>query len=179
MPSPGSDAIYLVGMMGSGKTVVGKALAVALGRRFVDLDRVLEHQTGLTIAALFAAEGEHAFREREARLLVELDDKDSVVATGGGVVTRPENMELLLARGCVVHLRAQPATILSRLAGQRDGLASRPLLRAAPNATDTLGSLWQQRRAAYERAHHQIDTDARTPAAVAALIVDAIGAGTP
>ena len=175
MPSHGSDPIYLVGMMGAGKTVVGTALAVALGRRFIDLDRALEAKSGSTIAALFAAEGEHAFRDREARLLVELDAENAVVATGGGVVTRPENIELLLARGRVVYLRARPATILLRLARQAGGLASRPLLRAAPDAEDTLGSLWEQRRAAYERAHHQIDTDAHAPDAIVALIVKALG----
>ena len=161
-------------MMGAGKTVVGTALAVALGRHFVDLDRALEHRSGTSIAALFAAEGEHAFRDREARLLVELDAKDTVVATGGGVVTRPENVELLLARGRVVYLRCKPTTILSRLGKQKGGLASRPLLRAAPDVADALGSLWEQRRAAYERAHHVIDTDSHTPDAIVQLIVQAI-----
>ena len=174
MPSLGSDPIYLVGMMGAGKTAVGIALAAALGRRFVDLDRALEQKSGMAVAALFAAEGEHAFRDREARLLVELDAKDTVVATGGGVVTRPENMELLLARGRVVYLRAKASTILSRLARQPDGLASRPLLRTAPNAEDVLGSLWEQRRAAYERAHLRIDTDAHSPDEIAALVVKAL-----
>ncbi len=174
MPSHGSEPIYLVGMMGAGKTVVGTALATALGRRFVDLDRALEEKSGMTIAALFAAEGEHAFRDREARMLVELDAEDTVVATGGGVVTRPENIELLLARGRVVYLRAKPTTILSRLARQRGGLASRPLLRTAPDAEVTLDSLWEQRRAAYERAHHQIDTDSRSTDEVVALVVEAL-----
>src|SRR5688572_15024417 len=116
MPSPSSDArpIFLVGMMGAGKSAVGVRLAERLGRRFVDLDRAIEARAGATVAELFRG-GEEGFRALEARTLLELDGREAVVATGGGAVLRPGNLEHMLSAGRVVYLRAEVATLLEHL----------------------------------------------------------------
>ncbi|HEV8297050.1 MAG TPA: shikimate kinase [Acidimicrobiales bacterium] len=148
--------IALVGMMGSGKSSVARRAARRLGLRHVDVDVEIERSAGCSIAALFASEGEGAFRDREtAALRAALDaDEPVVIATGGGAVLRAENRALLRERATVVWLRAEPATLLGRVG---DG-ASRPLL-----ADDPLGNLT---RIARERAplygaaaHHAVDVD--------------------
>jgi len=84
--------VYLVGLMGAGKTTVGKALAKRLGYRFVDSDHEVEVRTGVSLATIFEIEGEDGFRKREAQLIAELAElRQHVVATGGGSVLRPEN----------------------------------------------------------------------------------------
>ena len=105
--------VYLVGMMGAGKSAVGRPLAKALGYRFLDADTALEQAAGRSIASLFAEEGEASFRELETTVLDRMAAFHSlVVATGGGVVTRPVNWGHL-RQGVVVWLDA-PETILVR-----------------------------------------------------------------
>lgn len=117
--------IFLVGMPGSGKTTIGKRLAARLGCPFIDADRELEARCGVTIATMFEIEGEQGFRDREARLLEELcDQKGHVVATGGGVILRPENRAILRDQPKVVYLQASVAELWSRLRHDR----KRPLL---------------------------------------------------
>src|SRR4249919_1746414 len=98
---PGS--IFLVGMMGAGKTSVGKVLARHLGKTFHDSDLVIETRTGVKIPVIFELEGEEGFRAREAAVIEELSALDNVVlATGGGAVLNQRNRELLKTRGAVV-----------------------------------------------------------------------------
>src|SRR4249920_2347166 len=111
--SPGSDSppiagnIFLVGMMGAGKTSVGKLLARHLGKTFHDSDQVIESRTGVKIPVIFELEGEAGFRAREAGVIEELTAlKEVVLATGGGAVLDEKNRQLLHARGTVVYLRA-------------------------------------------------------------------------
>ena len=93
---PPNRTIFLVGMMGAGKSTIGKALAALMGTKFVDLDRELEERCGVSIPHIFETEGEAGFRCRETRLLQEYARAaDMVVATGGGVVIREENREIL------------------------------------------------------------------------------------
>jgi len=123
---PGS--IFLVGMMGAGKTSVGKLLARHLGKTFHDSDQVIESRTGVKISVIFELEGEGGFRAREAAVISELTAlKDVVLATGGGVVLDPGNRELLKARGAVVYLRASVSELWNRTRHDRN----RPLLRTA------------------------------------------------
>jgi shikimate kinase len=123
-----AGSIFLVGMMGAGKTSVGKLLARRLGKTFHDSDQVIESRTGVKIPIIFELEGEDGFRAREAAVISELSAlKDIVLATGGGVVLNPRNRELLKARGTVVYLRASVNELWNRTRHDRN----RPLLRTA------------------------------------------------
>jgi len=147
--------IVLVGMMGAGKSTVGRRLAGRLRCRFADSDRVLEDRLGVPIATMFELEGEAAFRDRESALLAELvTHRDHVLATGGGVVLREANQALLREQAWVVYLRASALDLWLRT--RRD--VSRPLLRGAdPRARIT--ELLTARAPLYEAvAHCTVDT---------------------
>jgi len=121
--------IFLIGYRGCGKSTVGRELADRLGWTFLDADSVLEAVAGQTIAAIFATEGETAFRDRETAVLRELAKKPQhVIATGGGVVLRAENRERLMASGFVAWLDATPELVWPRI--QTDPLTAerRPTL---------------------------------------------------
>ncbi|MDI6750244.1 MAG: shikimate kinase [Rhodocyclaceae bacterium] len=121
-------SIFLVGMMGAGKTTLGRRLAHETGREFIDLDREIERLTGVTVATIFEIEGEAGFRLRESQLLAEIALRPGlVVATGGGVVLHPLNRARLLSSRCVVYLHAEPGLIFARIRHDR----SRPLLQVA------------------------------------------------
>lgn len=98
--------IFLIGPMGSGKTTIGRLLAKAMGRKFYDSDREIEHRTGVKIPLIFEYEGEEGFRRREHEVLTDLIKLPEIVlATGGGVVLREDNRELLREHGFVVYLK--------------------------------------------------------------------------
>lgn len=141
--------IVLVGLMGSGKSTVGRRLAGLLDKPFVDADDALEERAGRSIADIFAADGEDAFRQLETSLLEELLDRtdEPVVATGGGVVTRATNRELLAYHrsAIVVWLDGSPAFLASRLQQQ----SHRPLLVDA-DPVEVLTRLHAERRPFYE-----------------------------
>jgi shikimate kinase len=119
------ENIFLVGMMGAGKTTVGRELARRLGKHFIDCDHELEARTGVRVSTIFQLEGEEGFRRREAQLIDELTtSQDVVLATGGGAVLRPENRAHLRERGVVVYLRVQPQHLWMRTRHDRN----RPLL---------------------------------------------------
>jgi shikimate kinase len=120
--------IFLVGLMGAGKTSVGKLLAKRLGKAFYDCDQELERATGVKIPVIFEIEGEAGFRAREARMLAELASRrDIVLATGGGAVLSADNRKLLAGNGVVVYLRAVVADLWQRTRHDRN----RPLLKTA------------------------------------------------
>lgn len=99
--------IFLVGLMGAGKTTVGRLLAKHLGKAFYDSDHEIERRTGVNIPLIFEIEGEPGFRTREAAVIKELVQLDNIVlATGGGAILNPGNREALAQRGKVVYLRA-------------------------------------------------------------------------
>jgi shikimate kinase len=121
-------SVFLIGMMGAGKTTVGRLLAQALGFEFVDADRELEARNGVLIATIFSVEGEEGFRRREAALLDELTQRPGIVlATGGGAVLNAESRRHLRDRGLVIYLRASAEEIQRRTRHDR----SRPLLQTA------------------------------------------------
>lgn len=123
-----SGNIYLVGMMGAGKTTVGKKLSRMIGWQFADLDQNIEAMTGVSVATIFEIEGEAGFRQREAQTLAKLaEEKNLVVATGGGVVLNPINRVLMLGSGMVVYLHAAPDLLYSRTKHDK----GRPLLQVA------------------------------------------------
>lgn len=122
------DNIYLVGLMGAGKTTVGRQLARRLGRPFLDSDHEIEARTGVRIPTIFEIEGEDGFRRREAQTIAELTAEQNIVlATGGGVVLNPENRRRLHATGWVVYLNVPPILLYERTRHDRN----RPLLRVS------------------------------------------------
>ncbi len=122
---PYTRPIFLVGMMGAGKTTIGRGLARTLGRQFLDLDHEIEGRCGVRVAHIFDIEGEEGFRRRERQVLEECTARtDLVLATGGGAVLAPENRDHLHKRGIVVYLRATPEELYRRVSRDRN----RPLL---------------------------------------------------
>lgn len=123
--------ILLIGYRGTGKTTVAQRLAARLGWDWIDADVELERRAGKSIAAIFADDGEPAFRDLESQVLADLVKRDqAVIALGGGVVLRPENRERIKAAGAVVWLTADPATLFERIMADASTAARRPNLTA-------------------------------------------------
>ena len=163
--------VYLVGMMGAGKTTLGKALAQRTGQEFVDTDRVLVDRTGVPVATIFEIEGEEGFRRRESAILVELSSRcGCIVATGGGAVLAGENRRVMRSSGTVVYLRARLDNLWERT--RHD--SSRPLLATAdPRAT--LAGLLEQRDPIYrEAAHVVVETSSQTAASLVNRVLAAL-----
>ncbi len=140
-------SIFLIGMMGTGKTTLGEVLARQLGYRFYDTDVLLERVSGKTIGEIFASEGEEVFRELETQVLKELSAyTKSVIATGGGIVMRPQNWSYL-HHGLVVWLDAPVALLVKRLAEDD----TRPLL-VQGDLTGKLTALLEKRQSFYSQA---------------------------
>ena len=147
--------VFLVGLMGAGKTTVGRALAKKLDKQFIDSDHEIEARSGVSIPVIFEIEGEAGFRQREADVIRNLTAREDIVlATGGGAILRPENRELLKSRGTVVYLRADINQILQRTAKDKN----RPLLQSG-DPRQKLEQLSSEREPLYrEVAHIVIDT---------------------
>lgn len=163
--------IFLVGMMGAGKTTVGKALARRLGRTFVDCDREIVERTGVPIATIFEIEGEEGFRRRESQVLAELAGRrGTVVATGGGAVLAEANRRAMRASGTVIYLRVALDHLHERT--RRD--TARPLL-ATGDRRATLRDLLDKRDPLYrEAADLVVDSGAQSPATLAQRVIDAL-----
>ena len=159
----GGRSLYLVGMMGSGKTSTGRPLAERLGYGFVDADAVIEQAAGCSIPEIFERDGEAGFRKLESQVLSAISQRHSlVVATGGGVVTQPENWGLLHS-GIVIWLDVVPDQLLQRL--QADSTV-RPLLQTAdPEAA--LNTLLNERRPLYAEADLTVVINDEAPETVA------------
>ena len=156
-------SIYLIGMMGSGKTSTGRPLAKRLGYGFVDADAVIEQVAGCTIPEIFKRDGEEGFRSIESQVLNAISQRHSlVVATGGGVVTKPENWGQLHS-GIVVWLDVDQAKLIERL---RNDSTQRPLLQQ-PDPEAALENLLQQRRPLYGEADLTVVINDETPDDVA------------
>jgi shikimate kinase len=173
LPEPGSawannTPVFLVGMMGAGKTTIGKSLAKALHREFLDLDHELEARCGVRIPTIFEIEGESGFRKRECQVLDDCSLRPGLVmATGGGAVLAPENRQALRTRGVVVYLRASVDELYRRTSRDRN----RPLL-ATADPRGTLRSLLELREPLYrEVADIVVDTGSNSvPQLVTQLI---------
>ena len=156
-------SLYLVGMMGSGKTSTGRPLAERLGYGFVDADAVIEQAAGCSIPEIFERDGEAGFRSLESQVLSAISQRHSlVVATGGGVVTQPENWGMLHS-GIVIWLDVVPDQLLHRLNADS---TVRPLLQTTdPEAA--LNALLNERRPLYSEADLTVVINDETPEAVA------------
>jgi shikimate kinase len=151
-PMNSRSNIYLVGLMGAGKTTVGRQLARRLGRRFVDVDHEIVERTGVSIPTIFEIEGEEGFRRREAQAIAELTaGTDVVLATGGGVVLNPDNRSRLHDTGWVVYLNVPPALLYERTRHDRN----RPLLRV-PDPKAKLEELHAVRDPLYREIAHLV-----------------------
>lgn len=173
MPHPKNNNIFLVGLMGAGKTTIGRQLARKLGKRFLDSDHEIEARTGASIPWIFEIEGEASFRRREADVIRELTAQDNLVlATGGGAVLNPASRALLAERGTVIYLRASIGSILQRTSHDKN----RPLLQTAdPRAR--LEELLAQRDPLYrEIADLVIDTGRPNVQSMVQTILDQLAA---
>lgn len=117
--------IFLIGLMGAGKTTIGRQLADELSLEFFDSDHEIEKRTGVTIPHIFDVEGEEGFRTRETRILDELTQKnDILLATGGGAILKPENRQFFHSRGITIYLYSDIDTLFTRTSKDKN----RPLL---------------------------------------------------
>ena len=140
-----NDNIFFVGLMGAGKTTIGKLLAKKLKKTFYDTDHEIEKKLGVKVSVIFELEGEEGFRKRETQMIDELTNKkDIILATGGGAVLSEENRRLLKERGKVIYLNAKPQHLAKRMAFDKD----RPLLQQG-NMLDTLNNLYRERHPLY------------------------------
>lgn len=164
---------FLVGLMGAGKTTVGRQLARLTGKTFYDSDHEIEARSGVRVATIFEIEGEVRFRERECAVIADLTQlKDVVLATGGGAVLNPDNRAALRSRGTVIYLRASIDDLLART--QHD--KNRPLLQIAdPRAK--LEALFNERDPLYrEVADIVIDTSRQHVSTLVARLLEQLSA---
>ena len=152
------ENIVLIGFMGCGKSTVGRELHQRLGFQLADMDQIIEQRTGKPITSIFADEGEQAFRDMETALLKELGAPDAprrIISTGGGVVVRAENRDLIRSLGYVVWLDAPIKVILERTRKNR----TRPLLLTDEDPEERIRNMMEARRPFYqETAHLKLDT---------------------
>ncbi len=154
--------LVLIGLRGSGKSTVGRALAKQLGRLFVDIDEQIELEQHLTVAKLFETEGEPAFRVLESNVIERFAaGSGQVIAVGGGGVLVAANRDQLRAAGTCVWLTASDAELHRRVASDPRTASLRPALTDA-TALEEIGRLHQERAPLYaEVAHHCVDTTGR------------------
>ncbi len=164
--------VILIGMMGSGKTTVGRLVAERTGREFIDMDALIESRLSKRIVEIFSEQGEEAFRDLETETLQDVaGSTHAVIATGGGVVIKPGNRRLLQSMGIVVWLDAPPDELLKRIGDDE----SRPMLHGQ-NPLKRMERLLSDRRGFYADASHiHLDTTELTPAEIADRVSQELG----
>jgi len=149
--------IYLIGMMGSGKSTLGKTLSEKIQKPFIDLDSEIEKTGGKSISEIFDIDGEEQFRKMETKQLKQYSE--SIVACGGGIVLKDENREFINENGIAILLLATMGELTQRLSNS----GNRPLL-ADDNTEEALTKLWMERQIDYlETANFTIETDGENP----------------
>ena len=168
----GTKNVYLVGLMGAGKTTIVRSLGRQLDLEFIDTDREIEARTGVSIPTVFEIEGEDGFRKREAQVIADLSRHSGrVVATGGGVVLRSENRANLRASGFVVYLNVPPYTLWERTRQDRN----RPLLQV-DDPLLKLKELYSQRDPLYrEVADLVVDGSRNNANGILQLLIKEVG----
>lgn len=159
MKTNNTDNIFLVGLMGAGKSTIGRQLARELGKQFRDSDSEIEKRTGVSIDVIFDIEGEQGFRRRETGLLRELvDERGIVLATGGGAVLASENRQLLRDNGMIIYLKASAEHLAGRVRLDR----RRPLLQSGDKLAK-IRELMTQREPVYQQlADMVVETNNRS-----------------
>ncbi len=159
--------IALTGFMGCGKTAVGRVVAKVSGFEFLDTDQFIEEHVGKTIPRIFEEQGEETFRRYEREVVVRLAEREStVIATGGGLLVNEQNMDTMKQYAMVFCLWASPDSIWRRVKDQ----SHRPLLQTE-NPRQRIIDLLEERKPAYSRPDMLINTESRSPRAVAHLIL--------
>jgi shikimate kinase len=166
-PAGDSGNIFLVGMMGAGKTTIAKLVAALMEKTVYDSDREIQKRTGVSIPVIFEIEGESGFRKRETEILSELvKSRNIVLATGGGAVLSRENREMLRRNGTVIYLRATIDDLWRRTRQDKN----RPLLQT-PDPRMRLAELYAQRDPLYrETAHIVVESGKRSARNLAQLL---------
>jgi len=161
--------IVLIGYRGTGKSHVGRLLAEKLSFPYVSIDKAIVLRAGLSIPEIVERYGWPGFRDRESLEVREMAVWDSIVIdAGGGVIERPENVELLRGNGCIVWLKASVETIVSRIKGNDE----RPALTAGKTFTEEVAEVLERRTPLYRAAAmYEIDTDALEPGEIADMII--------
>lgn len=150
--------IVLIGLMGSGKTTVGKLLAEKTGMKFVDTDELIVQKAGKSIKQIFADEGELFFRDLESEVIEEVSlQENTIISTGGGAVLRDENTENLQKNGILFYLYAPAEELYERIKNDKE----RPLINTS-NPVETLKKIQASREMFYERADYKIHTSGKT-----------------
>ena len=159
--------IYFVGLMGAGKTTIGKLLAKHSGKTFYDTDHEIEKRTGVKIPVIFELEGEDGFRRRETSIIEELSQLENIVmATGGGAIIAQQNRELLQRNGTVIYLRANVNELWHRTRNDKH----RPLLQNV-DIRAKLEQLYAERNPLYtQTAHYIFDTGNQPVASILSQI---------
>ena len=153
--------LFLIGMMGSWKSTVGRKLAEVLDMEFIDTDDVIEEMTEMKVAEIFKEFGEERFREMETAFFIEkAKQHGQIFSTGGGIVLEKQNRNVLQNNGICFLLDAAPKTLSERIHNK----TKRPLLTDSDNLEGRLQTIWQDRSAFYtDCAHHVIKTDELNP----------------
>ncbi len=168
--------IVLIGLMGSGKSAIGRTIAKKLGRRFIDTDRFLERKTGKTVSEIFEQEGEQRFRLYEKEVIKKISQYIGIViATGGGAIKDPENFKYLKESGWIIALYASPETLYKRIEGKR----IRPLLLNQDDPVKKLEEIQNERKSIYAKADFQIDTEAKDIDNISGEIMDLLNIEKP
>ncbi|HEX3727753.1 MAG TPA: shikimate kinase, partial [Pirellulales bacterium] len=156
--------LVLIGYRGTGKSQVARLMAQRLDWPWVDTDDEIERRSGRTIAAIFAEQGETAFRDLESQVLADLPQGNrSVLALGGGAVLRPQNRAIIRQLGTVVWLTAAAETLAARIAADHATAARRPNLTAGGGISEIIATLAARQEVYRECADFQVDTEHRTP----------------
>ncbi len=159
--------IVLIGLMGAGKTTIGRKLAQRLGYHFLDMDDQIEQEAGCAISDIFEYQGETHFRALETKLLSRMRSlQNTVISTGGGAIMTQGNLELMRQIGTVIYLKAPKEVILERVLRSQH----RPLLKVE-NPTEKITSLLDERMPYYEQADHIVDTQNLSPHRIASQII--------
>ena len=163
-----SSNIFLIGMMGSWKSTIGKKLARLLDSKFVDTDDEIEEATEMSVAEIFQERGEAQFREMETAFFVEKSQQTGyVISTGGGIVVTEANRIALRNNGITIFLKASPETLSYRI----KNTGKRPLL-DGDDPLFRLSKIWKERKEFYEEsAHLTIETDQLNPVQVLEIII--------
>ena len=160
--------IYLTGMMGAGKTVIGEILAQKLKRRFKDLDSLIVEQEGISINEIFGTKGEPYFRQTEKTTLMNVADRDKlIVATGGGIILDEGNRARMKETGTTIYLKVDEEALYKHLCDKDD----RPLLKG-DSLKKKINDILKAREELYELADVTIESSQMTPEVVADVIIE-------
>jgi len=165
--------IVLIGYRGTGKSAVGAILAKRTGMRCVAMDAEIVNKAGMSIQEIVEKFGWPEFRDRESAEARELASRENVIIdTGGRVIERPENIEILQKNACMIWMKASVETIVTRIQGGTE----RPALTSGKTFTEEVAEVLERRTPKYRSAaHYEIDTDNLTPEQIADTVIDILG----